>query len=171
MFEFDPFEEQEAPWFDVAQICLNGHVANSTTQRFPQHNKDFCGKCGQPTITACPNCGKPIQGKYHQPNVVDLTGDDPAPAHCIGCGKPYPWTEGRLTAAKELAQEMEGLTAEERNLLTKSLDDLIGDTSQTPVAATRVKRLLTKAGGATLQAFRDILVDIASETAKKTLGL
>ena len=70
---------------------------------------------------------------------------------------------------KELAQEMEGLTAEERNLLSKSLDDLVRDTPQTPVAATRVKRLLTKAGGAALQAFRDILVDIASETAKKTM--
>ncbi len=170
MYELDPFAEEEAPWFDVAQICLNGHVTTSTSQRFSQHNKDFCDNCGQPTITACPNCGKPIRGKYHQQNVVDLTWvDDPAPAHCIGCGNPYPWTEGRLTAAKELAQEMEGLTAEERNLLSKSLDDLVRDTPQTPVAATRVKRLLTKAGGAALQAFRDILVDIASETAKKTM--
>ncbi len=171
MFEFDPFEEVQASWYDVAQICLGGHVANSTTQRFPQQNKDFCDKCGQPTITACPACEKAIRGRYHQQNVIDLTEDDPAPLHCIGCGKPYPWTEHRLAAAKELVQEMEGLTEEERELLARSLDDLVRDTPQTPVAATRVKQLVTKAGGAALQALRDILVDIASETAKKTMGL
>ena len=77
----------------------------------------------------------------------------------------------QLAAAKELAQKMEGLTEEERELLARSLDNLVRDTPQIPVAATRVKRMLTKAGGAALQAFRDILVDIASETAKKGMGL
>ncbi len=170
LFEFDPFAEEEAPWIDVAQICLNGHVTNSTSQRFPQHNKDFCDNCGQPTITACPNCGKPIRGKYHQPNVVDLTWvDDPAPAHCIECGAAYPWTERRLAAARDLAEEMEGLTTEEREVLTKSLPDLIHDTPQTPVAATRFKKIITKVGGGAGRVLYDMVVDIASETAKKVL--
>ena len=39
------------------------------------------------------------------------------------------------------------------------------------VSATWVKRLLAKDGGGVVGAFRDIVVDIASETAKKTLGL
>ena len=150
---------------------MEGHVTNSTTQRFPQHNKDFCDKCGQRTITACPACQKPIRGRYHQQNVIDLTPDDPAPAHCIACGKSFPWTERRLTAAKELAQAIEGLTAEERDVLTKSLDDLIRDTSHTRVAAIRFKRLLAKVGGGAGKALYDVVVDIASETAKKAMGL
>ncbi len=171
MFEFDPFEEEEAPWYDVAQICLGGHVTNSTTQRFPQQNKDFCDKCGQHTITACPACEKAIRGRYHQQNVIDLTEDDPAPLHCIGCGKPYPWTEHRLAAAKELVQEMEGLTEEEREVLTRSLPDLIRDTPQTPVAATRFKQSMAKVGGGAGKILYDMVVDIASETAKKAMGL
>ncbi|MCI0423334.1 MAG: DUF2321 domain-containing protein, partial [Acidobacteria bacterium] len=166
MFDLDPFAEEEGPWSDVAQICLEGHVTNSTTQRFPQHNKDFCDKCGQPTITACPACEKPIRGRYHQQNVVDLTPDDPAPAHCIACGTSFPWTESRLAAAKELAEEIEGLTPEERDLLTKSLDDLIRDTSDTPVAATRFKKLIAKVGGGTGKAFYDLAINIMSEAAR-----
>ena len=28
-------------WYDVAQICLNGHLINHSTKRFPQRNKNF----------------------------------------------------------------------------------------------------------------------------------
>ena len=166
---FGAFEE-EPSWYDVAQICMNWHVANSATQRYPDQNKNFCDKCGDPTITACPACNRPVRGKYHAPGVI-VIGDDPAPAHCIECGKPYPWTERRLAAAKKLAQEMEGLTVEQRGLLARSLDDLVRDTPQTPVAATRFKQPMAKVGSAAAKGLRDIVVDIASETAKKTLGM
>ena len=161
--------EEKRSGYDIAQICLNGHVTNSIAQARPSDNKKFCSQCGEPTTTTCQSCQHSIPGALYSPQMGKFSYS--APAYCIECGEPYPWTKRRLTAAKELAQEMEGLTAEERDLLTKSLDDLIRDTSHTPVAATRFKKLMAKVGGGAGKALYDVVVDIASETAKKAMGL
>lgn len=50
--------------YDVAQICINGHVVTSALERNPELGKKFCQKCGEPTISKCPNCGQSIQGLY-----------------------------------------------------------------------------------------------------------
>ena len=78
-------------WHDVAQICLNGHVANSETKERPDASRPFCSECGAATITECPNCRTEIEGEYHMEGVVDFTEFKP-PAFCPACGKPYPWT-------------------------------------------------------------------------------
>jgi len=98
-------------------------------------------------------------------NYTDL----PLPSFCPNCGKPYPWTEEKLKAAKELTDEFENLSPEERETLKKSLDDIVRDTPQTPIAATRFKKLVAKAGKVAADGLRDILVDIASEAAKKAI--
>ena len=151
--------------FDIAQICENGHVANSSTQDFPQFNQKYCKRCGSPTITNCPECNAPIRGVYRE---VFSTGYT-APGFCIECGKPFPWTESKLKAAHTLVQELDSLDDDEKEMLEKSLDDLVRDTPSTPVAATRFKKLVTRAGQGAASAFREILVDIASESAKKML--
>ena len=91
------------------------------------------------------------------------------PIFCPDCGKPYPWTEAKLKAAQELADELDNLSPEERDLLKKSLDDIMLDTPQTIVAATRFKKIAAKAGKATVKELRKLVVDIASETAKKII--
>ena len=53
-------------WYDVAQICLNGHVINESVKEYPKFNKKYCDKCGASTITNCPNCHAEIQGEYHK---------------------------------------------------------------------------------------------------------
>jgi hypothetical protein len=63
------------------------------------------------------------------------------------------------------------LTPTEKEALSKSLDDLVKDTPQTQVAATRFKKLLSKVSKEGGTALREILVSVLSETAKKTLGL
>ena len=98
-------------------------------------------------------------------NYTDL----PLPIFCPDCGRPYPWTEAKLKAAQELSDELDNLSPEERSLLKKSLDDIVRDTPQAPVAVTRFKRLVTKAGKPAADAFRDILVDILSEAIKKSI--
>ena len=35
-------------YYDVAQICENGHVANSRAHDYPNSNQDHCDKCGAP---------------------------------------------------------------------------------------------------------------------------
>lgn len=155
-------------FYDVAEVCPNGHVANHSTQTYPQHNRTFCEKCGEKTITKCPACHEPIRGDYHVSGYVGPSGYEP-PAFCSDCGRPFPWTDRRLAAAKELVLEAEHLTADERIQLAETLDDIVRDVPRTQIAAMRFKRLATKAGAATAGALRDIIVDVASETAKKII--
>jgi len=49
------------------------------------------------------------------------------------------------------------------------LDDLIVETPRTQLAAVRFKNLAAKAGRETAGALRSIIVDIASEAAKKAI--
>jgi hypothetical protein len=63
------------------------------------------------------------------------------PAHCDECGKPYPWTESRLAAAKELIELTEADPGEQETL-KESLPALTGDTPQAQVAATRMRKFL-----------------------------
>jgi len=153
--------------YDVAQICLNGHVINSTARSCAHRNKKFCDKCGKETIMNCPNCNADIKGYYHG-DVLALISFD-APAYCHNCGKSYPWTEAKIQAARELAQESEDITDDEKRTLIQSIDDLVMDTPKTTIAATRFKKILSKTSRSVADAFRDILVDIVSETAKKLL--
>lgn len=159
---------RDAAWYDVAQVCLNGHLVNDRTKSSPDHNQAFCGKCGKPTIIACPKCNSPIRGYYHVPRVVAL-GSDAVDNFCLACGAPYPWTSEKLEAARAYADEAEGLSPEEKEIFKKSFDDLIVESPRTQLAVIRFKKLLPKVGQQIGGALRDLLVDIASETAKKAL--
>jgi len=156
------------PWYDVAQICVNGHTITRSLKIAPQRSKKFCDKCGAPTITGCQRCGADIRGVYHM-GIAIGGPSPPAPSFCHDCGAPYPWTEKGLEAARELVGELEGLTEEEKAVLAKDLDDIIADTPKTIVAATRWKRVLSEIGREAAHAFRGIFIEIASETAKKIL--
>jgi hypothetical protein len=158
---------QKMGWYDAAQICLNGHVINHCVKKQPESNKEFCDKCGAATITNCQNCNTEIQGHYHSKEFFAITYA--APAFCPKCGEPYPWTEAKIRAAQDLAKELDNISDEEQELLALSIDEIITDTPRTTVAATRLKKILLKVGKPIADAFRDILVDVASETAKKVL--
>jgi hypothetical protein len=67
------------------------------------------------------------------------------------------------------ADEADGLDKNDRNVLSKSIDDLVRETPGTQVAAVRFKKLMKKVGGATADGFRSILVDVLSEAVKKIL--
>lgn len=156
--------------YDVAQICLNGHVMNDCFKSLPQHNRSFCERCGATTITTCQKCNASIPGHYSSELLILGGPPEPPyspPAFCHNCGAPYPWTESRLQAARELAHELEDLTDEEKSILAQNLDDIVGDTPRTTLAATRWKKVLSRAGPVVTDAFRQILVDVMSETAKK----
>jgi len=151
--------------YDVAQICQNGHVINTSFIDYPQSNQSFCEKCGTATITQCPDCKASIRGYYR--NSGDLKYD--MPSFCINCGQPYPWTKLKLQAAHELAQEIDDIGAEDRVILQESIDALVKDTPLTPLATTRFKKIMVKVGQPTAGVFREILIDVLSETTKKAL--
>lgn len=111
-------------YYDIAQVCLNGHVTNSMARGSPASNQPFCHKCGERTIIPCPSCDADIRGYYHVEGVFFVVGDYSAPAFCFQCGKPFPWTARGLDAANELADTFEGISEEDREELKKSLDEL-----------------------------------------------
>ena len=160
--------------YDIAQICNNGHIITSRFASRPESRKKFCDKCGAATITNCQNCNSPIRG-YSRPIIDDSGGLvmgfslSAPPSFCPDCGKPFPWTEAKLKSAQELSDELDNLSPEERDMLKKSLDDIVRETPQTTVAATRFKKLVAKAGKVAAEGFKDILLDIVSETAKKII--
>ena len=173
-------------WYDTAQICINGHTVNLMSVSRPEHNRKFCDRCGAPTITKCQNCNVSINGFYHEGTadefdiegmIEEIVNPPPnithnyttVPSFCPDCGKPYPWTEAKLKAAQELTDLLEELEPEEREILKKSFDDIVRDTPQTKVAATQFKRLLLKVGKTMAEQLRELVVDIASETAKKII--
>lgn len=135
--------------------AMMAQAENEGPQRLPA----FCAACGAENISACQHCQAPIESQY------------PGSAHgfCGGCGKPFPWTVQALEAAAELADLQDSLSAKDRELLKKSLPDLIRDTPQTAVATQRVKALLAKAGKPAFEGFRSILVSVAAEVVKKQL--
>jgi hypothetical protein len=91
------------------------------------------------------------------------------PAYCHNCGSPFPWLERKLLAAQNLAATLEDLSAEDRETLDRTLPDLVKDTPATQVAAVRFKRIMTKIGKGGVGMFRELLVDVLSEAAKKVL--
>ncbi len=173
-------------WYDTAQICTNGHVINWMSVSRPDYNRGFCGKCGASTINNCPNCNAPIGGYYHEAHVAyeeldtmvnEILNPPPEiildyttpPSFCPGCGKPYPWTETKLKSAHELADLLEDLSSEEREIFKKSFDDIVQDTPQTAVAANKIKILVAKVSKIAAEQIRKLVVEIASETAKKII--
>jgi hypothetical protein len=157
--------DDDAVRVDAALICLNGHVINPHYRSRPQFNQDFCDRCGKPAIAACPDCQSPIPGFP-----VNLSATiEQAPAFCAGCGKPYPWHLGKLRAAHAMADELEGLDDAQRALLKASIDDIAGETPMSEVAVTRVKKMIRDLPTTVGERIRQLVVDIASETAVKFL--
>ena len=150
--------------YDVAQICLNGHVVNDFSKKYPERNKRFCDKCGAATITNCSTCKAEIQGGYFVSGASILTNYT-SPSYCSNCGKPFPWTEAKIKTFKELIDEHSNLAPQEKENIKKDIYDIAKETPRSPLAITRFKKLGKKIG----EEGRKLVVDIASETAIKLL--
>jgi hypothetical protein len=157
-------------WYDVMQVCMNGHQITAFANSEPLGREDFCQECGKKTIDACQSCKALIRGYLHIPGIVDCSGV-PVPKHCIKCGKAFPWTETALAAAKEYTDELDELSPEEKTVLKGTFDELTTDTAWTPLAANRFKKLMGKIGPVAGSVLQKIIETVATEAAKKSMGL
>jgi hypothetical protein len=71
-----------------------------------------------------------------------------------------------LKAAKELADEAEKLSSDEKEQLKLTFDDLVRETPRTPVAASRYKKLTAKAGSMLAEGLKSILIELIVSNAK-----
>jgi hypothetical protein len=152
-------------------VCLNGHPTTSDCELSPELRSKFCAKCGATTISACPECNANIRGHYYVPGVISVGGKYQPPNFCHNCGKSLPWTSRSIEAAKELTDEIDTLTAEEKGALKATFEDLTADSPKTQVATVRYKKFLAKVGPVLGDTLNKIVVPVATEAVKKMLGL
>jgi len=149
-------------YYDIAQICLNGHIVNSSLQRFPESNRAFCPKCGEKTITNCPDCKAEIKGSYFGNIVITL---DESPAYCHNCGKSYPWTESKIATAIQILTEFGNLNDEEKKTIAQDINNIARDIPQAELSANRIKQIWKKCS----MAGYEFIMEFASRTAAKVL--
>jgi len=155
-------------YYETAQICLNGHVINEWVHEFPAHNSKFCSECGEATTTTC-ECGAEIRGKYIVPGVFGGHSEYVPPNYCFSCGKSFPWIEQNLAAARDLTDELDELSHDDKEKLKNLLVDLTKDTPRTEVAKKRFTKIMSKVGADSYEALKSILVKVATEAAKSAL--
>lgn len=156
-------------YYKSAQVCLNGHPTTGCAEDNAEFLVKFCSQCGAKTIRVCPHCNAPIRGEYYAPGVIFIGMPYSPPNYCHECGSPFPWLTEKIAVAVEYAEEMEGLSVNEKAQLKAAIPDLAIDGPRTELAAGRFKRLLMKGGKAVGDGLLKLVVDIASETAKKTI--
>lgn len=103
-----------------AQICLRGHVVHCDGTPF--RSEAYCTKCGARCIDECPQCQEPIHG-------MSTYGVAPysKPHFCHKCGHAYPWMEERLRTARELLENDDKLSPEDRENVWKDLGYVMSD--------------------------------------------
>jgi len=165
----DPHYEHQG-YYTTAAVCLRGHVATADAESHPVAVNKFCSVCGADIIKNCPHCGASIHGHYVPPGVSAIGSHfGQPPSFCSSCGKQFPWTAAKVSAARELADELEGLSADERSRLKIAIDDVSTNGPRAEVGAARIKKMVGKATSAVGQALWRISVEVASEAAKKIL--
>ena len=148
------------------QVCLNGHRITAAAETMPHHRKPFCTDCGKKTIDACPDCSAPIQG--HLKGILSVRPPN-VPNNCPNCGTAYPWRQDAIANAIEVVQmEMDAADAAS---VPELVNMVVIEAPRTEVAALKLKKLLGKLGKPAYDVSIQVLSDLISETAKKTLGM
>ncbi len=91
-------------YYDVQEVCLNGHQTTATYNSSPEFRRKFCQECGEETIHTCPQCNHPIKGYYNVEGFIGFS-KTPVPTHCEDCGAAYPWTLRKLEKVETVEAE------------------------------------------------------------------
>lgn len=150
---------------DFALICKNGHMVNSSVTKDKEYNVDFCEECGAKTIKWCENCKTMISGTKYIDDIAIFTPE--VPKYCGGCGKPYPWTQAKLESVNELVDLMDELDEKEKDILKQSAVEISTNNPKTEVGVLKIKKYLSKLGSVAADTFKEVIVQVASETAIK----
>lgn len=153
---FEGFSTDMEHGYDVALVCENGHGINYKARTQPHGNAKFCKDCGARAISQC-DCGQPIRGGLIGGFGYSYT----PPAYCIGCGKPYIWTERKTDALKDWIRELIEIEADEKEKLIALVPDIVADRPGTPTATARFGNLM----GRLSEHMRAALVDLLQKVA------
>jgi hypothetical protein len=155
--------------YDALQVCLNGHQITDVGNTQPETKQSHCASCGAKTICACPQCNSPMRGYRHIEGVISFSAT-PIPRYCIGCGAAFPWQTAALESLNELLAEGD-LNQEQMAIAQTAIPDIVHDGPRTEVAAMRLGKILKGLQKPIYDVVVKIVTDVASETAKKIMGL
>ena len=156
----------------IILFCENGHDLSThdpirlgplriqdVRQAFRDSQKPrqpFCTVCGMPTLDSCQRCQTKITC-------------GPRPGYCRQCGKAFPWTETTLKAAREYTDELD-ISSDDNDTLKATFGELTTDTPRTQLAAHRFMKLMSKIGPTAGDVLTKIIVNVATEAAKKAMS-
>jgi hypothetical protein len=167
--------------FDVMQVCENGHKITDCYKNNLEERSNFCCECGAATLTACPSCGKNIDGALQKiemrPRSVSEARNSlsvgsqkmirsiPAevPKYCKYCGKPYPWTEKKIQNAIQFLMESGELNSQEKETIGQDVENITKEVPETKLSANKLKRILERCKNISIELF----LEISSRTAAK----
>lgn len=155
-------------------VCNNGHILEATLASATDLPRD-CPLCAALLIAACPGCREPILGvpvPARGSSADDFrSGPVPfaAPRYCHCCGRPFPWTERVVSAVRAAIRQIGALDAHERDQLRRSIDHIIHETPQTRLAVLRINAVLSRIGGESASALRELILSIAGDGVKQHL--
>lgn len=155
------------PGYDVMQVCLNGHQITSLAVGSPDFRRDFCKDCGAKTIMSCEVCSAQIRGRRHDSMSIQAP---PVPKYCEDCGGAFPWQQAAIDNLTEILRD-DGLDESDMAVFESALPDVIRETPKTESATLKVAKVLKGLGKPAYDVSIKVLSDLASETAKKALGL
>lgn len=153
------------------KVCLNGHqVTDHYSSPNDPNPPEFCELCGEKVIVTCPNCEQAILGDRDIDGVVFLGSSTKAvPSYCKSCGDSYPWTKTILEGAAELVSLDDDLSDQDKQLIKSAIPDLLVETPKTKVAEAKFSKGYSKASKLVKDSLYNLLVDVLSETVKKTI--
>ncbi|MCH8519583.1 MAG: DUF2321 domain-containing protein [Nanoarchaeota archaeon] len=108
----------EEDFYDVMQVCKNGHQITDSYNEYPKYRKDFCSECGEETIFKCPNCNSDIKGRHHVSGVISMY-NTPVPKHCENCGNKYPWAKKEELISNSMKEEINSAEVLVENICNK----------------------------------------------------
>jgi hypothetical protein len=152
--------------YDVALICMNGHVINTMSFEYPVNNTKFCKECGANTIRNCPHCKSQIQGSIDNGFFHEFE----LPKYCHNCGESYPWTETKLKALEETISLMDELSIDEKQELMSSAKNITTNNPRSSLSALKIKKLSSKIGKELWSVAKEIIIGIGTEASLKQAG-
>ncbi|MBW1976255.1 MAG: DUF2321 domain-containing protein [Deltaproteobacteria bacterium] len=154
-----------AGYYDVRQVCENGHQITGVLRNNPSKSQDYCPTCGAKTLTKCVECGDNIRGYYYHAGLGGAQ-PTPVPSYCHKCGKPYPWTQKKISTATQIFEEFGGLDEKEKRTIAADINNIARDIPETELSARRLKAIWEKYGPLAYNLIMELATKIAAQILK-----
>jgi hypothetical protein len=145
------WDDESHSGFYTAAVCSRGHMVAADVGTHAHRSQSFVPSAGQRSFWFAK-----LQGQRPRPlrfAWIDCGGGnypDP-PKFCFSCGQPFPWTVEKLEAAKRLADALDEVSPSDREKLKMALGDVAAAGPRAEAAAARIKKLIRKAGSASVK--------------------